>query len=199
MPTTRIEPVYTSSDSRLRFKGKAAGVLNIRADSEATAVLPSARKREESYVDAQYRKSMRCAKNDSEVVTAIRQDRTFRFKPLVRVTENVSPPRRFKIVQQFEGVITSVGEDALWADLEDITDKNRPLEVVEISHEEFSISDRELLEAGSVFYWTIGFETSPAGQVRRVSEMRVKRNPAWSARDLEKARAKGDELFNRFS
>lgn len=117
--------------------------------------------------------------------------------PVIRIRSDVAP-RRFEILQQWEGTITNVEQDAFWADLHDVTTPSNPTEIVELPIDEIAISDRPLLRPGSVFYWSVGYETSPGGQIRRVSEIRLRRTPVWSQRALDHARAIGGELFERF-
>lgn len=109
-----------------------------------------------------------------------------------------APVRRFQILQQWEGVVTSVEADSLWGDLQDLTDPSNPLEIAEIPLREFALSDRPLLEPGSVFYWSIGHETTLGGQIRRVSEIRVRRTPVWSQQALDRVRSLGKQLHERF-
>lgn len=117
--------------------------------------------------------------------------------PVIRLRSDV-PPRRFEILQQWEGTVTSIEQDAFWADLRDLTVPSNPTEIVELPIDEVAISDRLLLQPGSVFYWSVGYETSSGGQIRRVSEIRLRRTPVWSRRALEAAKSLGQELFERF-
>jgi hypothetical protein len=64
--------------------------------------------------------------------------------------------------------------------------------------QEFALSDRPLLEPGSVFYWSIGHETTAGGQLCRVSEIRVRRTPVWSQQAIERVRLLGKQLYERF-
>lgn len=109
-----------------------------------------------------------------------------------------SVQRRFHVSQQWEGVVTSVEASSIWADLHDLTDPSNPLEVAEIPLREFSRSDGLLLEPGSVFYWTIKHETSRDGQIRRISEIRIHRTPVWTQQGLDRVRALGKQLYQRF-
>jgi hypothetical protein len=109
-----------------------------------------------------------------------------------------SVQRRFHVSQQWEGTVTSVEADSIWADLHDLTDPSNPLEIAEIPMQEFALSDRPLLEPGSVFYWSIGHETTAGGQLCRVSEIRVRRTPVWSQQAIERVRLLGKQLYERF-
>lgn len=107
-------------------------------------------------------------------------------------------PRRIEVLQQWEGVITSVEPSSVWADLHDLTDPSNPTEIAEIPMKEFAVGDRPLIEPGSVFYWSIGHETTIGGQILRVSEIRVRRTPVWSQQALDRARSLGQQLYERF-
>lgn len=110
-----------------------------------------------------------------------------------------APARHFEVLQQWEGVVSEVTHDAVWAELLDLTDRSKPLEVIELPLAEVPKPDWPLLAPGSVFYWCIGYERSQGGQIRRVSEIRVRRAPLWSEHAINSIQTKGLELFRRFS
>ncbi len=117
--------------------------------------------------------------------------------PIIRLLAQ-SPTRRFKVLQQWEGVVTKVDRDAVIGDLIDLSDHSKPQEVVELPLEEFPPADQSLLDPGCVFYWIIGHETTPGAQLSRVSEIRVRRTPEWSQRAIQSAKEQGKELFSQF-
>lgn len=116
--------------------------------------------------------------------------------PLVKRT---SPsPRPFQILQQWEGIVREVTSDSVWAELIDLTDQARPDEEVELPLEEIPRSDWPILKPGSVFYWAIGREWSPGGQMRRVSEIRMRRMPQWTQHSVKTLHSQGAVLMDRF-
>ena len=117
---------------------------------------------------------------------------SYRTDPLVRRTLPPTPVRRFKMLQQFEGVVTKLTSDSFWADLYDITVSSRPMEVVEIDLEQLCDDDISLLRPGSVFYWCIGYNLSPEGGKQLVSEIRVQRTPLWTQRRLDEAKKRAE-------
>jgi hypothetical protein len=119
--------------------------------------------------------------------------------PLIRFARERAPIRRFEILQQWEGIVTELSHETFWADLIDLTNAKTAHETIEIPYVEIPLSDRELLLPGCVFYWSIGYETSPGGQIRRVSEIRTKRNPVWTEATLQKTRTAAKELYERLS
>lgn len=120
--------------------------------------------------------------------------------PLVRLDgRDQNRPRRFKVLQQWEGVVVETGDDFFVADLLDLTDTTKAREIAEIPLAEISEDDQELLSPGCVFYWIIGYETSRGGQKSRVSEIRVRRNPKWTKNEIEAIREKGKALFRQFA
>ena len=118
--------------------------------------------------------------------------------PLIRFYYGQGPERRFKVLQQWEGVVTEISEDSLLAELLDLTDPAKPREIVEIPRNEIPDADQDLLLPGCVFYWIIGFEISNGGQKGRVSEIRLRRNPKWSHHDIDSIKARGKELYQHF-
>jgi hypothetical protein len=119
--------------------------------------------------------------------------------PLIRLTGAQGTIRRFKVLQQFECVVTELLEDAVVAELIDLTDPSRPNEIAEIPLTDIPSADHSLLAPGCVFYWILGFETTVGGQRNRVSEIRVRRTPKWSENEIEAIKAEGEGLFRQFS
>ena len=116
-------------------------------------------------------------------------------KPLIRLPPGSLPKERVRVLQQWEGVVTGTTKDSFFAELQDLGESSLPLEVVEVAIEEVSKDDRPMLVEGAVFYWSIGYETSPGGQLKRMSEIRLRRTPRWTKRTLELAKKQGEELF----
>ena len=113
----------------------------------------------------------------------------------VRRNRSSPPSRSFEVLQQWEGIVTSVEPDTFWANLRDLSVPSNPVESVELPRSEIGDEDSALLTIGSVFYWIIGYERSPKGSIRRVSEFRLRRTPLWSKRELEAAKREGEKLF----
>lgn len=102
----------------------------------------------------------------------------------IRVTTTAQSDTYRTILQQWEGVVTDITESTFCANLIDLTDPSNPEEMVELSLDEISWADKEILVAGSIFYWTISHAWSPGGQKSRVSEIRLQRTPRWSKNTL---------------
>lgn len=105
---------------------------------------------------------------------------------------------QFQVLQQWEGEVTAISQDRFTAIIRDRTNRTQPDEEVELPLEEVSPSDRELLEVGAVFYWNIGRERTPYGQVKRVSEIRFRRLPMWTKQDLRAIEDEARELRDLF-
>ena len=88
--------------------------------------------------------------------------------------------------------------DTFRATLRSLRDPGESEKEAEIPVDEVTEDDRELLAVGAVFYWTIGYDISPAGTRRRTSLLKFRRMPAWTRRDIERVRAEGRELFAMF-
>lgn len=121
------------------------------------------------------------------------------LRPLVRLKPPQSPVVKFNMLQQWEGTVTDVEDGSFWATLHDLTDPSRPVESAEFPFSEVPDEDKPLVAAGGVFYWSIGYWRSDGGQIRRISEIRVRRTPLWSKSALERVEDKAQELRKRFS
>jgi hypothetical protein len=99
----------------------------------------------------------------------------------------------FKLLQQWEGTVTQVKAREFTADLRDLTCPQNPVEEATFATEEVSIPDLPLLECGAAFYWSIGYKTSN-GQKERVSQIRFRRLPVWTERELVAGRQRAEAL-----
>jgi len=129
----------------------------------------------------------------------VRKDIRENYSQLIRLTSPRGPQRLFEILQQWEGVVSEITEDSVWADLVDLTDRTRAEEVVELPLAEICPADRPILRPGSVFYWAIGREWTRSGQMRRISEIRIRRTPQWSQHAVDLLNAKATDLLERFN
>lgn len=101
------------------------------------------------------------------------------------------PRQRFTSLAKREGVVLDVGSDRFSARLtnlleDSLQDDLGDLEAV-FSFEEVSPSERSLITAGAIFYWNIGYYDDSTGQRHRESEIRFRRVPTWTVRDLQSA------------
>ncbi|MFI5198060.1 MAG: hypothetical protein ACHQJD_05535 [Thermoanaerobaculia bacterium] len=58
--------------------------------------------------------------------------------------------------------------------------------------DEVAPDDHVLVEPGAVFYWTIAYEHRPYR--RRTSELRFRRMPRWSVKDIARLEAEAAKL-----
>ena len=92
-----------------------------------------------------------------------------------------------QIRQLWEGTVTEVHEDEFVAMLSDKSNPQNPNEQATFQYIEVSDDDRSLVKPGSVFYWAIGTQRTPAGQVKNVSGIDFQRAPAWTRGALSDA------------
>lgn len=109
-----------------------------------------------------------------------------------------APRERFLVLQKWEGTVTSVFGDGFTAVMRDLTDPGRPDEEMTLPIEEVADPDRPLMVPGAVFYWAIGYRIDLSGRRERVSGLRFRRLPVWTASDLREVRRKADELARDF-
>ncbi len=116
-----------------------------------------------------------------------------RFPPVVFVPVVPVGHERFIVLQSWEGYVLSVSVDSFVARLVD-SKHIRPDEEAEFDVNELTEDDREMLEPGAVFYWSIGYYDKPSGQRIRASEIRFRRLPAWTKEELKEAREHAKRL-----
>jgi len=111
-----------------------------------------------------------------------------RGQAVVRRPKLRSSSTRFVALQQWEGTVTAVAHDEFEASARDLTVVASPMEQFTLETSDVSPRDRRLLVPGAVFYWSIGYEHAPTGQVQIVSRLVFQRLPLWTARDIVEAR-----------
>jgi len=102
----------------------------------------------------------------------------------------------FLVLQEWEGIVTKVGDSDFIATLLDITLKRK----IEDEEADFLIADltedgKKQLRVGAIFRWIIGYR-SIAGTKERSSKIIFRRMPAWSKKDLDLAAQEADRLSN---
>lgn len=84
------------------------------------------------------------------------------------------------LLQQWECVVLERRKDVVCCELYDLTNKSNPVEYAELFLDEFNDDDVPLLLDGAVFYWSIAHLGRVNGQVKRFSEIRLRRIPKIS-------------------
>jgi hypothetical protein len=99
---------------------------------------------------------------------------------VVLATEN-------KLLQLWEGHVTSVAKGEFTAVIRDRTVPSNPDEEVTISIDELGTEDGGLVRPGAVFYWSVRYEQEIGLARRRVSRIRFRRLPGWSRSEVMEA------------
>jgi hypothetical protein len=111
-----------------------------------------------------------------------------------------SRPWTFTPTQEWEGYVVSVGNDAMTANILDLTAREkRPSATVEIPLEELNDADIKRLQIGMIFRWAIGYARSPAGTKRRYSNLIFRDLPQWTRQEIIDARKRADDLAKFFA
>ena len=122
------------------------------------------------------------------------------FEKLARSKESRYHPHIFlirkpaerseEVLKRWEGVVETVDEDdgvftARLYDLE--TDESYPSDMAELLIDDISDDDRSLLQAGAVFYLTVGYSERASGRKDRFVRLEFRRLPNWTESDLRRA------------
>jgi hypothetical protein len=97
------------------------------------------------------------------------------------------PVARLNPRQAWEGTVIECLGSSFLARVTDRTNPSNPDELVTFDLDEISEEDRKMVEKGSSFYWTIGTERSPAGQIKNVDMVNFRRLPGWKASSFREA------------
>jgi hypothetical protein len=106
--------------------------------------------------------------------------------------------RTLQIKQLWEGTVLELRGETFLAVLNDKSQPNSPAEQVEFESIELREDDWPLVVPGSVFYWMIGTERTPSGQVRNISNIEFSRLPLWTRSSLKAASEKGSRAAQWF-
>jgi hypothetical protein len=112
---------------------------------------------------------------------------------ITRISTKSPAQDSFVLMQKWEGVVTKIIDEFFTATLKDLSAEGED-EEAEIPIEEISPADIKLLAPGAVFYWCIGYRDTLIGQRIRASEIRFRRLPTWSVRELQNARKEAEEI-----
>ncbi|HYP55189.1 MAG TPA: hypothetical protein VEQ41_02655 [Solirubrobacterales bacterium] len=99
----------------------------------------------------------------------------------------------FIALQRWEGIVTECGDETFIAQLTDLTEPG-PREEVELPISDVALEDRDLVEVGAVFYWSIGYKDEADGQRVKASTLRFRRLPVWSESELIAARGRAEDV-----
>jgi hypothetical protein len=111
------------------------------------------------------------------------------------------PPRTSSLrpSQEWEGKVVRVEDDAFVALLYDKTNRENPTEEVRLDASDISDDQWSTVRPGAIFYWTIGREKSPAGQIRNISEIVFQRSPRWTVKMIQSSKERARSLARVFS
>lgn len=107
--------------------------------------------------------------------------------------------RSFRSLYHWEGVVEEVTGDSFRARLVPF-ERGLPMRA-KVEFTEFQLadlaeeSDRALVEAGAVFYWTIGKAKNRAGQLQNASLVRFRRLPSPRINQKQRARRRARQLL----
>ena len=102
-------------------------------------------------------------------------------------------------LQEWEGYVVEIGETDFTTRLIDLTagaDHEEEEAVIPIA--ELSDDDAGKMREGSVFRWVIGYERSPAGTKKRVSQIVFRDLPTMTEADLRAGKAWARETIRSF-
>ena len=113
----------------------------------------------------------------------------------LRIPETRRPEHRTEVLQQWEGIVETVGDENFTARVRDLTNNEHyPSEIAELPIEDISDDDRELLQTGAVFYLTVGRSISFNGRQQRFGRIVFRRLPGWTPSTFRRAEKRAKNL-----
>jgi hypothetical protein len=140
-------------------------------------------------------------KQDEQTRTDALYPPTVKSKPVRMVLPLRQFPRRgtFVPIEQWEGVVLQVEDDAFVARLINKTHEHVPDEEGRFTFAQLSSpEDQGLVTPGSIFYFSVGYEESPSRQRHLSAFLRFRRLPAWTKTELDELQARADRLVALF-
>jgi len=153
------------------------------------------------YVDTNDYKEDKAENMFDDLSTTLNKlDETPRAKVIFLPKLKLKPQSNLIILQKWEGTVIEIdkSKDECRAHLKDLINPENPDEEITFSIEEISESDIDLVKPGAIFYLYIGYEKRPNGQRLRISEIRFRRLPAWTEKEIEEAKKEAEELGELF-
>ena len=106
-----------------------------------------------------------------------------------------APAASFHALQEWEGYVVSADRTSFVARLVDVTTgASHEEEEAIIPRVELSEDEDAKMRVGSIFRWVIGYERSPAGTKKRVSQIVFRDLPAITSSDLQEGEAWAQEM-----
>ena len=102
---------------------------------------------------------------------------------------------QFRVLQKWQGYVIEVGEETFWARLVTLVGKE-PDQEAEIYLAEVQEYDRDWVEPGAVFYWSIGSSIKPSGTLMHASIIRFRRLPPWTKGELTVAQGRAERIMD---
>ena len=120
-----------------------------------------------------------------QVFTAAEQDTPAQIIDPPPISARAVPTTSLHALQEWEGYVVDVRTKDFVARLVDLTSGSaHEEEEAVIPRAELSDGDDAKMRAGSIFRWVIGYERSPAGTKRRISQIVFRDLPAVTKSDL---------------
>ena len=130
-----------------------------------------------------------------------RQPRSEFLPPVLPTTRSVDVTGRpsFIALQEWEGTVSSVGDEGFTARVIGLTHSNEhPDEEAEFPMGELSDDDVSLVTPGAFFRWSVGITRLPGGGKRPTSQIVFRRLPKWTRRDIARSDAVAREIIELF-
>lgn len=132
---------------------------------------------------------------EADVTSYVSQDKEQEIQDLPptgagNLVQNL-PRYQFILKQKWVGYVIDVSNDSFLARLITLVGEGSEIEA-EIYLEEVDERDHPLIQPGATFYWSIGYNDTSGRQ--RVSEIRFRRLPPWTPKELESANAEAASI-----
>lgn len=103
---------------------------------------------------------------------------------VLRIPRIAPALQRTTLLQQWEGTVADISERDFVAVIRDLTNPSNPEEQAVFAIEDAADPDRSLILRGAIFYWSIGYEETPAKTRKTFSIIRFRRLPAWTRSEI---------------
>ena len=101
---------------------------------------------------------------------------------------------RVQALQRWTGRVVKVLDARFIAVVSDVTTSSNPDEEVEFDIEDVPVSDRGLVAEGAIFYWSMVYRDSKAGQREKSESIRFARQPKLTKKDMQEIFDEADAI-----
>lgn len=166
--------------------------------STAIAIFPTENTGDtQEYVHEYGENKYRYGRSGTDILSTKEPEIRPRSAKFIAPVIDLNRPRE-DIKQCWSGKVISATDQELTVRLEDLTNRDNPDELIVLSRDEIDDREQSLVKPGALFYWYIGYRQGYKYSKERISIIRFRRLPSWTAREIQESEKLAKEYADFF-